>query len=95
MRTLIAARIRKLGAASEWRCRDRTKGRNPGWLKIWSTEPNVWGALNVSWDAHTRTLTCRVVNKQLGSPHQIIGRFVDFLLRNDDGRIRLISIFQV
>jgi hypothetical protein len=49
----------------------------------------------VSWDAETMTLTCRVVNKRLGTPHAIIGKFVAFLLQNYKKRIRLINIFEI
>jgi hypothetical protein len=51
--------------------------------------------LNISWDAETRTLTCRVVNKRYGTPHRIIGRFLDFLLEHYGSRIKTISIFEV
>ena len=75
--------------------RERNIGRNPGWMKVKSTERGVWGALNITWEAQTRTLTCRVVNRRDGTPHAIIGRFIDFLLENYKDRIQLISIFEV
>jgi hypothetical protein len=64
-------------------------------MKVKSSERGIWGALNVSWDAGTRSLTCRVVNRRYGTPHAIIGRFVAFLLEHYRKRIKLISIFEV
>jgi hypothetical protein len=96
LRTQVADRIRSLEADCEFKLgAEKTKGRNPGWLKITSREKGVWGALNISWDTETRTLTCRVVNKRLGTPHRIVGRFVDFLWEHHADQIKLINIFQL
>ena len=69
--------------------------RNPGWMKIRGTEPEIWGALNISWYADTMTLTCRAVNRQYGAPRRMIGKFVDFLMRHHSNRVKAISIFKV
>ena len=92
LRTLIADQARDSKA---WLIAERSVGRNPGWMKVKSSERGIWGALNVSWDAGTRSLTCRVVNRRYGTPHAIIGRFVAFLLEHYRKRIKLISIFEV
>ena len=92
LRAMIADRVRN---SEDWLVNEKSVGRNPGWMKIKSTERGTWGALNVSWDAETMTLTCRVVNKRLGTPHAIIGKFVAFLLQNYKKRIRLINIFEI
>lgn len=94
LRKLIGDQYRKLEGCNFTAAAIRKHGRNPGWLKVKSTEPGVWGALNLAWDPGTRTLTCRCVNRRLGTPHQIIGRFLDFLLRYHSLRIKVISIFQ-
>src|ERR1017187_966549 len=77
LRTLIADQAR--GSEAWIVSLERSVGRNPGWMKVKSTERGIWGALNISWDTETRTLTCRVVNKRYGTPHAIVGRFVAFL----------------
>jgi hypothetical protein len=96
LRALVAEQARK---SEEWLVSEKSVGRNPGWMKVKSTERGIWGALNISWDSQTRTLTCRVVNKRDGTPHGIIGRFVSFLLEEDRKqkrpRIKMISIFEV
>jgi hypothetical protein len=68
--------------------------RNPGWTKM-NGRGNVLGGVNMSWDAATRTLTCRVVNRRLTRPHRIVGRLVDFLLCRYRNRIKVITIFEV
>jgi hypothetical protein len=95
LRTLIANQNRKLEAYEFALVAEKTNRRNPGWMKIKSNGPGIWGALNISWDPGTGTLTCRVVNRRAGTPNRIIGRFVDFLLCYHSKRIKLISIFQV
>ena len=94
LRTLIADQNRKLKAYEFALVAEKTNRRNPGWMKIKSTAPGIWGALNISWDPGTGTLTCRVVNRRAGTPNGIIGRFVDFLLRHHSKRIKLIAFFR-
>lgn len=94
MRKLIADREARLEAFDLMLVAEKSVRRNPGWMKI-KGQTGIWGVLNISWDADTNTLTCRVVNKRYTKPHQIIGRFVDFLLCYYSKRIKLISIFKV
>jgi len=95
LRTLIAHYGRKLEPFGLELVAEKHPRRNPGWMKVRGAEPGIWGALNISWDTDTRTLTGRVVNKRYGTPHKMIGRFVDFLLHRHSRRIKVISIFRV
>jgi hypothetical protein len=49
--------------------------------------------MNIQWDAATSILTCRVVNRGAGRPNLIIGYFVDYLLRRQRRRIKLLTVF--
>src|SRR2546422_5473301 len=53
-------------------------GRRRGWTKLHST--NAQGAINIQWDAACRMLVCRVVNRLGGTPHDITGHFMAYLL---------------
>lgn len=72
---------------------ERKAGRSPGWTKLRSIAPGRRGTINLQWNAPTRVLSCRVVNKGTGKPNRIIGDFVDYLLRRHRRRIRVISVF--
>lgn len=50
------------------------------------------GSINVQWNAATKVLSCRVVNKGSGKPNLIIGDFVDYLLQRHRRRIKLITL---
>src|SRR5436305_259333 len=52
--------------------------RSGGWLKLRAREIN--GTLNIEWDAKTKILLTRVVNKGQGKPDEIVGNFVRYLL---------------
>jgi hypothetical protein len=67
-------------------------GRAPGWLKLYSTEADRHGALNVQWDSATAVLKCRVVNRGEGKPNLIIGDFLDYILARYRKRVRVITI---
>src|SRR5688572_19955481 len=54
-------------------------GRQHGWAKVHSVEPDRRGALNIEWDGDTNILLCRVVNRGAGRPNLILGDFVDYL----------------
>jgi hypothetical protein len=95
LRTLIGDQERKLETYALTLVAEKNNRRNPGWMKIKCTTPGSRGALNISWDVDTQTLTCRVVNRGAGRPNLIIGNFVDFLLRYHSKRIKLVSIFEV
>lgn len=71
---------------------ERKPGRSPGWMKLRSRDPRRRGSINIEWNASTRMLSCRVVNKGAGKPDRIIGDFVGYLLRRQRRRIMLISV---
>jgi len=67
-------------------------GRKHGWAKIKGTLPGRRGALNIEWDANTRILLCRVVNRGAGRPNLIIGDFVDYLFARFRRKIEAVNI---
>jgi ribosomal protein L16/L10AE len=67
-------------------------GRSPGWMKLHSLQPDKHGAINIEWIESARTLLCRVVTRQKGKPHEIIGDFISYLLARHRFRIETISI---
>jgi hypothetical protein len=67
-------------------------GRAQGWAKVRSTRPDRTGVLNIEWDADTRMLICRVVNRGKGRPNRILGDFVDYLFDRCRGRIQAVNI---
>ena len=71
---------------------EQKAGRKPGWLKLRSTVKDRPGAINVEWDANTRALTCRVVNRGGARPHRIIGDLVDYLLFRHRKRMQWMTI---
>jgi len=67
-------------------------GRSPGWAKIHSVDPNVRGAINISWQGRVNILTCRVITKGTGKPATIIGDFLKYLLTRFSKKIESIII---
>ena len=67
-------------------------GRAPGWATLHSAETDRRGALKIAWDAQTRVLLCRVVNRGKGRPYQIVGDFVRYVLARFRGRIEAINV---
>ncbi len=67
-----------------------TKGRPQGWAKIKRTGSS--GALNIEWDADTKTLVCRVVGKAGRQPNELVGSFVAYLLEWHGKRVRTVTI---
>jgi len=67
-------------------------GRAPGWATLHSIEPDRRGALKIEWDAQTRVLLCRVVNRGKGRPHKVVGDFVDYVLAKFRHRIEAINV---
>src|ERR1039457_1305758 len=64
---------------------------------MWGSWPNPAPAVQPTACAYrcrscannsTKTLTCRVVNRRYTKPHEIIGRFVDFLMCHHSKRIK-------
>ena len=71
--------------------RQKTPGRNPGWAKL-NPVDYTRGAINLEWDASTRSLLARIVNRAKGKPDIVVGRFIAYLLARHRGRIRSITI---
>lgn len=63
-----------------------------GWAKIHSTE-NKRGAINITWDGQTRVLECRVITKLGNKPNEIIGDFLNYLLKRHYKKIKVINLF--
>ncbi len=72
--------------------RQKRSGRNPGWAKLHSTEPEVHGAINLEWDPATKTLMARVVTKGKNTADRITGDFIAYLIRCQRRRIRSIVL---
>lgn len=72
--------------------RQKISGRNPGWAKLHSTEPDVYGAINLEWDPATKTLMARAVTKGKHTADRIAGDFIAYLMRCQRRRIRSIVI---
>jgi hypothetical protein len=94
LRALISRQGYKLEQQDLKLVSEKRQKRNPGWMKIRSSDGNH-GSINASRNQTTRTLTCRVVNRGQGKPGAILGQFVTFLLAHHRARIRQISIFEV
>jgi hypothetical protein len=86
------ARDRRLAQYHLAVSRQKTSGRNPGWAKIRSTEPDVHGVINLEWDPATKTLMARVVTKGKSTPDRITGAFIAYLIRRQRTRIRSILL---
>ena len=72
---------------------EKKLGRKPGWTSVRSTDSSLRGTIKIQWNASTRFLTCRVINKGAGRPNQIIGAFINYLLEKHKKRIKLITIW--
>ncbi len=72
--------------------RQKISGRNPGWAKLHSTEPDVAGAINFEWDPATKTLMARVVSKGKNTAGRITGDFIAYLMHCQRRRIRSIVV---
>ena len=88
----VIANDRKLTAHHLAVIQEKKPGRSPGWTNVRTTEGERSGSMNIQWDAATSILTCRVVNRGAGRPNLIIGYFVDYLLRRQRRRIRLLTV---
>jgi hypothetical protein len=72
--------------------RQKTSGRNPGWAKLHSTDPQIPGAINLEWDPATKTLLARIVTKGRNTADRIIGDFIAYLMRCQRRKIRTIVL---
>jgi len=73
--------------------KEHQPGRQRGWAKL-KSDRGATGALNLTWDAPTKTLVARVINRRNGRPDDIVGDFCSYLLARFRGKITLIQIFQ-
>jgi len=71
---------------------ERKAGRAPGWTKLRSRAEGRRGSINIQWNAATKVLSCRVVNKGSGRPNLIIGDFVNYLLQRHRRRVKIITV---
>lgn len=79
----------------EWRLKVLIKqkpGRQPGWAKVGSVDPDIRGTINMDWDSSARILSCRVVTKQGNKPSDLIGDFIAYLIERHGRRIRTINL---
>lgn len=72
--------------------RQKRSGRNPGWAKLHSIDPEVPGAINLEWDPATKTLLARIVTKGKNTADRITGDFVAYLMRCQRRKIRSILL---
>lgn len=72
--------------------RQKISGRNPGWAKLHSMDPQVHGAINLEWDPATKTLMARIVTKGKSIPDRIIGDFIAYLMHRHRKKIRSILL---
>ena len=96
LRDRIVSDVNRLADYSLELAKEHQRGRPRGWAKLHSTrDGSGFGALNLSWDASTRTLVGRVVNRGKGRPGDIVGDFCAYLLRSRfHSKITLIQVFQ-
>ena len=71
---------------------ERKAGRSPGWTKLRSRAEGRRGSINIQWNAATKVLSCRVVNKGAGKPNVKIGDVVDYMLQRHRRRVKLITV---
>jgi hypothetical protein len=71
---------------------ERKAGRAPGWTKLRSRAEGRRGSINIQWNAATRVLSCRIVNRGSGRPNLITGDFVDYLLQRHRRRVKLVTV---
>ncbi len=69
--------------------REKQPGRAPGWMKVRSAGETP-GVLNIEWHPQSSVLSARVITRGSGRPSQIVGDFVNYLLRRHGARVRTI-----
>lgn len=72
--------------------KEKTKGRNPGWAEIISSDKSVNGTIKISWEPTTEILTCRVSNTGTGIPFPILGNFVNYLIERHKAKIKFLVV---
>ncbi len=83
----------KLNDYNLWVIENKNKSRASGWSKIRSDGDD--GVLNLEWDAKTKLLLARAVNKMKTKPDMIIGNFISYLIGRHHKKIKLINILTV
>jgi hypothetical protein len=84
------ARDSKLEKFNLYTAEGKRWGRRRGWTKLHSSDAQ--GAINIQWDAPCQMLICRVVNRLGGTPSEITGRFMAYLLARFRREIRAIHV---
>jgi hypothetical protein len=69
--------------------REKQPGRAPGWMKVRSAGESP-GVLNIEWHPQSSVLSARVITRGSGKPSEIVGDFVNYLLRRHGRRVRTI-----
>ena len=69
--------------------REKQPGRAPGWMKVRSAGETP-GVLNIEWHPQSSVLSARVITRGSGKPSEIVGAFVNYLLRRHGRRVRTI-----
>ena len=72
---------------------EKNNKRAGGWLKL--KGDGVDGVLNIEWEASTKILSARIVNRKKGKPDLIAGNFVSYLLGRHSKRIKAIHIVAI
>ena len=67
--------------------------RSGGWLKL--RAGGTTGTLNIEWDAKTKILWTRVINKAQGKPDKVVGDFVSYLIGRHNKIIKAIHIVSI
>jgi hypothetical protein len=83
------ANDQRLGQHQLEMVREKQPGRAPGWMKVRSAGETP-GVLNIEWHPQSSVLSARVITRRSGKPSQIVGDFVNYLLRRHGGRVRTI-----
>jgi hypothetical protein len=73
-----------------WVEREKQAGRPRGWTKLLSEDK--YGAVNVSWDASSFVLSCRIVNRGT-RPGPIAGALAGYLMSRHSRRIVSLTIY--
>jgi len=69
--------------------REKQAGRAPGWMKLRSGTAAA-GVLNIEWFPQSSVLSARVITRGSGMPSQIVGDYINYLLRQHGSRVRTI-----
>jgi hypothetical protein len=82
------AKDAQLGRYGLEKLREKQPGRAPGWMKLRSGR-EARGVLNIEWHPQSSMLSARVITRS-GKPSQVVGDFINYLLRRHGGRVKTI-----